>query len=118
MSSKIKYRKLMVGEYVREGDEYTAYASDSINLPPCFERGSEGWIYTSQIGQVVSAGQNFRRKITSDKLPTTKPRRESLTARIATAIQTGQNKPAMDTAREVMRLVDNHQRAKRRKEGK
>lgn len=47
-----------------------------------------------------------------------KPRRESLTARIATAIQTGQNKPAMDTAREVMRILDNHNRAKRRKEGK
>jgi hypothetical protein len=44
-----------------------------------------------------------------------KPRRESLTARLATAIQTGRNNPSIETARDCMRLIENHQRAIRRK---
>lgn len=44
-----------------------------------------------------------------------KPRRETLTARLATAIQTGRNNPAVETAKECMRIIDNHQRALRRK---
>ena len=47
------------------------------------------------------------------------PRRESLTQRIATAIQIGKRDgaPAMDTARNVMRIFAADQRAKRRKAG-
>lgn len=105
----VKWRMLKAGEVLRKGDEYQSVGN---RCPGGMWAPIVGW------GPLDPFNVGFyRRKVTGRK-PAPKPRRESLTARIATAIQTGQNKPAMDTAREVMRILDNHNRAKRRKEGK
>lgn len=119
-----KYRRLEQHEVICAGDEYTAYNNDPIQCPPAHMSGSHGWVKTSSAGLLVAYanGKSGKyRRIVADWAKPTTTRREPRMSRIATIIQraiSGQLTNAMDAAREVERIYDNSQRAKRRKEGK
>ncbi len=101
----VKWRMLKGGEILEKGDKYQ------------HDRPNGPWIPVRDgaIGLALMASNVgfFRRRVSANIKP--KPRRESLTGQFATAIQAGRNNPAMDTAKECMRILDNQQRAKRRK---
>lgn len=129
-----KYRKIKPLEVVLASDEFTAFEDDCVDMPPCYHKGSGGWVHCGAdvIGKRVcdtGIGGQFRRAV---KLPAKKPkakkakratRREldgSRHARIASAYQalSRTNISAFDFAAEIERIIDNHRRAKRRKAGK
>jgi len=81
-------------------------------------------IYGDEYGNKYDEGRRIVRKWldvpTAKKAASPTPRRESRVSLIATVIQraiSGQIPTAMDGAREVETIIDNSQRAKRRKEG-
>lgn len=103
------WRLLAVGESSCAGDRIDFYCSGGVRKSfACAAPLDSGHIsFSPRPGWRIFT----RRK----KKPTPKPRREPLKMQFATAIQAGKNKTAVEVACEIMRILDNHQRAKRRK---